>query len=309
MNDSFLEDLELLPADARQPARSADRHVTTRAASSPMQLPSDGRMETVTEKPERPGQGVSEGKQGKESQARRSSEKDSRKQTVRMKLPEKKERSVENKLRPVENRVKSDTRDRQGREEQKSTRVSDPKQKSDWKGTERERSKNSTGQKENAQSPDLSAKENRPSDSSRESKSPSDSSKDRSRKCDCSKRPGQKEKDPVALLNAIKDLISTYTKQESAKILRAMQELHLNSQANLIKNFIMQTDDLVKEMHPSKDSTRIRALMEQNERLQEDVAVLQRRNEDLRRKLEEFEVIREENVNLKLRYLELTKQQ
>jgi len=85
-----------------------------------------------------------------------------------------------------------------------------------------------------------------------------------------------------------------------------MQELHINSQATLIKNLLYQTDDLVKEMHPSKDSARMKALIEENEQLQQELMALRMRNENLQNKLEELEFLKQENATLKSKYNELT---
>lgn len=113
--------------------------------------------------------------------------------------------------------------------------------------------------------------------------------------------------DSLNLLNAVKELFSTYSKQESSKILRAMQELHINSQANLIKHLLIQTEDLTKEIHPSRDTSRLRKLVEENERMREDIIILKLRNEELQRKVDESIIIKEENVALKLKIKELLK--
>lgn len=107
--------------------------------------------------------------------------------------------------------------------------------------------------------------------------------------------------DPVILLNALKECISLHSKQESTKILRAMQELHINSQANLIKHLLIQTEDLTREMHPSRDTSRLKKLVEENERMREDIIILKLRNEELQRKVDESIIMKEENIALKLK--------
>lgn len=151
----------------------------------------------------------------------------------------------------------------------------------------------------NNNSSDASSKENsRPSFKEAGSQNPT---REREKLTDKSRKSSFKtqDQDPVVLLNAIKELISTYTKQESTKILRAMQELHINSQATLIKNLLNQTDELIKEMHPSKESARMRALIEENELLHQELTALRMRNENLQNKLEELEFLKQENAKLK----------
>ncbi|XP_051158299.1 uncharacterized protein LOC127279782 [Leptopilina boulardi] len=113
--------------------------------------------------------------------------------------------------------------------------------------------------------------------------------------------------DSSTLLNCVKELISSNAKQESTKILRAMQELHINSQANLIKHLLIQTEDLTKEIHPSRDTSRLKKLVEENERMREDIIILKLRNEELQRKVDESILMKEENIELKLKIKELLK--
>ncbi|XP_032691636.1 uncharacterized protein LOC116854135 [Odontomachus brunneus] len=156
----------------------------------------------------------------------------------------------------------------------------------------------------NNHSSDTSSKDNsRPSDFSKES-DPQDIAKEKEELPVNQRKSGYniQNQDPVVLLTAIKELISTYTKQESTKILRIMQELHINSQATLIKNLLNQTDDLIKEMHPSKDSTRLRMLIEENERLQQELIALKAQNDYLQSKLEECKFLKQENAALRLKY-------
>lgn len=312
MNDSFLEDLELIPDTQKQVSSyPVDRHVTTRAVtSSPLQHIAESRLDNV------PGR-KSDSKQTTTTKVtRRSSDNDLKKQPIKGKVPEKREKPTENKLKQVENKVRLENRESTPKDEAKS-KLQDIRMRSgEAKVIGKDRSRRSGSY--NSKSSDLSMKENsRPSDSSKDSNGQVDTTKEKCIKClDCyARKSDTKEKDPVALLNAIKDLISTYTKQESTKILRAMQELHVNSQASLIKNLLCQTDDLVKEMDPSKNMPKLKILLEQNNRLQNDVMFLRKQNEelkkqndDLQRRLEELEVLKQQNVGLKIKCKELAHQ-
>ncbi|XP_012142747.1 uncharacterized protein LOC105662715 [Megachile rotundata] len=310
MNDSFLEDLELVSADVKTVnAYPVDRHVTTRTATSSPLHSAQNKGENVHHRNEP--LALEKQQSGKElnvKDCRKLSELDTRKHQTKIKVSERKERPVEGKLKPIENRVKSDAKEHEVKDDVK-TKLRETRVKiSENKIVGKDRTRRSGSCKENNQMPDASVKENNRPDYSKESTSQTEVTKEKGKSYDAPKRPDFKESDPVAFLNAIKDIVSLCTKQESTKILRAMQELHFNSQANLIKHLLSQTEDIVSEIHPSKDSTRVRSLIEQNERLQEDIAILQKRNEELQKKLEEFEFIKQENIALKLKYKELSKQ-
>lgn len=304
MNDSFLEDLELLSNDVKTVnAYPVDRHVTTRnATSSPLQHTLQGKGENLhitkqctTREPNM-------------KDLKKLPDQDTRKQQMKVRISEKKEKSVESKLKPIENKVKSDGKEQVVKDDTK-VKIKESKAKiSESKVIMKDKTRRSGNYKENTQAADVSVKENnRPFDSSKDGTSQVEVAKDKTKAYDL-RKVESKETDPVALLNAIKDIVSISTKQESTKILRAMQELHFNSQANLIKHLLCQTDDIINEMHPSKDSNRVKSLIEQNERLQEDIVILQRRNEELQKKLKEFEFLKQENIALKLKCKELCKQ-
>lgn len=307
MNDSFLEDLELVPSDVKNVnAYPVDRHITTRTAtSSPLQHTSKSKGENVLQKVE---QAVHIVKQSAVKQVitkeRKMSEHDMRKHQAKVKAPERK--STEAKLKPIENKVKVD-----GKEQEIKDDVKAKVRESRMKSTEnkvilKERTRRSGSHKENTQASDV--KENsRPSDPSKEGTSQAEVVREKTKTYDTHKTVEFKETDST-MLNSIKEIVSICTKQESTKILRAMQELHFNSQGNLIKHLLSQTDDIISEMHPSKDSIRVRSLIELNERLQEDNIVLQKRNEELQKKLEELEHLKQENAALKLKCKELSKQ-
>ncbi|XP_017890311.1 cingulin-like protein 1 [Ceratina calcarata] len=297
MNDSFLEDLELASPDVKTiKSYPVDRHVTTRTATStPSQLP-QSKVENIHAEPI-----IKESK--------KMHEQGMKKQQMRVRISDRKEKSVETKLKPIENKVHTDGKEQEIRDDIKA-KVKESRVKiSEGKAVAKDRGRRSGSYKENTQATDASLKENsRPSDCSKEMCPQMEMPKDKTKAYDSLKKGEFKDIDPVTLVNAVKDIVNVCTKQESTKILRAMQELHLNSQANLIKHLLSQTEDIINEMHPSKDSNRMRKLIEENERLQEDVVILQRRNEELQKKLEEFEYLKQENIALKLKCKELSKQ-
>lgn len=313
MNDSFLEDLELVSADVKNVnAYPVDRHVTTRTAtSSPLQCLSQNKGENGHHKIEHSAHVEKQStiKELHAKEMKKLSDHDARKQQIKLRTSDRKEKPMETKLKPIENKVKNDLKEQEIKDDIRMKIRESRVKISESKVSLKDRTRRSGSCKENNQTPDSSVKENsRPGDCSKEGTSQVEAGKEKAKSNDTSRKIELKETDPVALLNAIKDIVSICTKQESTKILRAMQELHFNSQANLIKHLLTQTDDIINEMHPSKDSSRVRSLMEQNERLQEDVVILKKRNEELQKKLEDFEYLKQENVTLKLKCKELSKQ-
>lgn len=308
MNDSFLEDLELESNHVKNVNYTLDRHVTTRAASSPLQLPlSKGEGLRHRTEPSPLSEKHSIVKEVHAKDPKKLSEQDARKQQMKVKMSERKEKSVESKLKPIENKVKVDEKEHEIKDDIKA-KIRETRVKISDIKVAKDRSRRSGSCKENNQTPDVCVKENnRPPECSRESVSQVEVSKDKGRTSDYVKKSDPKESDTTALLNAIQDIVGMHAKQESTKILRAMQELHFSAQANLIKHLLTQTDDLISEMHPSKDSNRVRCLVEQNDRLKEDIVILQKRNEDLQKRLEELEFLKQENIALKLKCKELSK--
>ncbi|KAF7395224.1 hypothetical protein HZH68_009274 [Vespula germanica] len=318
MNDSFLEDLDLLPSEKRNFVENqVDRHVTIRhTTSSPLQRLSeqdDFEKLVQQQKTESVSTKVSKLPQIRESNKKESpikdvkslTEHDTRKQMIKVKSSERKEKGAENKLKSMENKVKSDFREKDNKQEAR-VKISESKI------IIKDHNRRSGSYKDNTRSLDSSSKENsRPPDSLKGSTPHVDVTKERGGRVieGSTKKSETKEYDPVALLNAIKDLISTYTKQESTKILKTMQEFHINSQKTFIKNTLLQTDEIIKEIHPTRDSIRMRALIEENEKLQEDLIILQKRYSDLQKKLDELEFLKEENTALKLKCKELSMQQ
>lgn len=338
MNDSFLEELDLLPKESKKTSQRAsqqlDRHVTTRhATSSPLLRFSeqDERDNVMQQKDyfmiavsSTPDVKIADSRESTSKNSKRQSDQNARKHSV--KASEKTDKIVDSKGKPVDVKLKTNNNIQQnvsGESKMKlqETKYSKTPENRDRRGrsgshkdvihsanalsSSRENKRSSDSSNNN--SSDASSKENsRPSDSSKEA-GPQNPTKEKEKLIDKSRKSSFKiqDQDPVVLLNAIKELISTYTKQESTKILHAMQELHINSQATLIKNLLNQTDDLIKEMHPSKESARMRALIEENERLHQELVASRMQNENLQNKLEELEFLKQENATLKLKCNEL----
>lgn len=339
MNDSFLEELELIPRDSKKASthQQADRHVTTRhATSSPLLNFSEQDKKDVTE----PQKGCSE-RVSDISDIKTISTKDSssdpkkdpkkhldrnvKKVSVNLKTAEKNGRATESKGKLADMKVKVDSNKQQNISGEHKVKSQETRylKVSESKIVNKDLNRRSGSLKENTCLIHTSIKENRRSPDSSNSHSSDGSSKENSRPSNSSKEAGpihskkereklsetkvkksgftMQDQDPVALLTAIKELISTYTKQESTKILRAMQELHINSQATLIKNLLNQTNDLIKEVNPSTDSVRINGLIEENERLQQELIAVRVRNKDLENKLKELESLKQENAALKLK--------
>ncbi|XP_071635435.1 uncharacterized protein [Temnothorax longispinosus] len=337
MDDSFLEELELIPKESKKPfqktSQQLDCHVTTRhATSSPLlhfseQDERDNVMRQkehfmITVPTAESDIKVTDGKESSSRNFKKQSDQNAKRHSANVKASERTEKIADSKGKPVEMTIKMKNNDQQRvsgenkikLHEIKYPKTSENKDRKRRSGSHKETTNSTTRENKrsldssNNNSSDTSSKENsRPSDASKEAGS-HNPTKEKEKLTDKSRKSGFKiqDQDPVVLLTAIKELISTYTKQESTKILRAMQELHINSQATLIKNLLNQTDDLVKEMHPSKESARMRALIEENEQLQQELMALRMRNENLQNKLEELEFLKQENAILKLKCNELT---
>lgn len=114
--------------------------------------------------------------------------------------------------------------------------------------------------------------------------------------------------DVTALINVIKDLISNYTKAEGLKIMHRLGEMHVDLTSEIVKQLFMQTDDLLEELKPTRNVNHLRMLVSENERLKENIMILQMRNEELTRRVQETASIKEENIKLKIKLKELSKQ-
>lgn len=307
MNDSFLEDLDLLPVDTKNTTYQIDRNVTTRTAtSSPLQQLQSTKGDNLNKKIEQTEKQSVLKDYSSIKESRKLLEQDARKQQIKVKMCEKKERVFsDSKLKPIENKVKPNEKEIK---DDVRVRVRETKVRiAEGKVTGKERTRRSGSCKEINQSWDMSAKENRPSDGSKEGTSQVDVPKERARSHEPLKTSDTKELDSSALLEAIKDIVSSHTKEESSRILGVMQKLHFRSQANLIKHMLDQTEEITNEIRPSKDSSTIRSLMDQNERLKDDIVYLQKQNVELQKKVQELELLKQENLTLKLKCKELLK--
>lgn len=310
MNDSFLADLDLIPKEpnAKSNSHIDNRYITTRKAlSPPTNIPSKNAHGNPDPKQEKI-ISSSSSNVPKIKSTRRSGSQETRKLSVPEPKPlsstpksDRKSQGDENPMKSVENQIKRDDLKAKPHDVKTTTKMHDagkpPK--------DNRRSRNSGS---SSRYIDASSKENtRPSTDSGSSGSQSELKKEVPRRIsDNSKKTDIFEKtDPVMLLNAIKELISTYTEQETVKVLRAMQNLHMNSQSNLIKQMMQQTSELTKELNSNKDFGNVKSLIEENERMREDIFILRARNEVLQKRVDEMTLLREENISLKLKLKEL----
>ncbi|XP_066587553.1 uncharacterized protein [Prorops nasuta] len=88
----------------------------------------------------------------------------------------------------------------------------------------------------------------------------------------------------ATLKENIKEIVETSVMQESSKILRSMQDLHIMSQSSLIKQLIMQ-EELLQESLGNLSLDRIKILVEENTQLHHNVDILQRENQELKERL------------------------
>ena len=315
MNDSFLDELEIVHLEGlpNSGQRQVEKYITTRKSRSTGEPSKSNDLEVLIECQENINVNTNsfETKEGKRSdfikdskrlstkqqEFKKQIEQESKVQLTQSKALDKKAKPTETKLKSVETaRVKVE--DSKAKHYELKNKVLEAKQ------TSKEHNRRSGSSASSSRTTDISSKEiNVFPEVSKENSSSSHTPPNRNsaalRKVEV--------KDPLALLNAIKELVSTYSKQESTKILRAMHDLHINSQANLIKNLLIQTEDLTKEIHPSRNTSRLKKLVDENERMRENIVILKLRNEELQRKVDESISIKEENIALKLKLKELLK--
>ncbi|KAH0537732.1 uncharacterized protein LOC123273688 isoform X2 [Cotesia glomerata] len=175
------------------------------------------------------------------------------------------------------------------------------------------------GSKESSRLSDGSFKENsRPTDSS-EDISTSDGTKEWRRiTTDIIKnKEFSDDCESLAMLPAVKDIVSHYTKVESnkvmtamqvesSKIMKMMQDFYINSQANIIQQFLLMSDDLC-DSRPISDNSRIQYLTQENKRLLDNITLLNNRIEELQKIADTVNDLRKENKILKSKVKELTK--
>ncbi|XP_011312858.1 uncharacterized protein [Fopius arisanus] len=300
MNDSFLEDLGLVEQKAGSAVRDAERYITTRHSESPkVDFSIDFEREVMRKQGKKlgsPGVGKkavasADHPEPQQSPGKRHSEpkpkpltKDMKTSSSRTKHTEKKVKIVE-KIKPMENLDK----------------LEDLKTIQGFKS----RGKRVSGSRESSRLSDGSSKENsRPSDSSGDSVQ-AEILRERHRGADSNvKRPEPGDNASLTMLNAIKEIVSTYTKLEGQKVMRMMQDLYVNSQSNMIKQLMLVTDDL-KDLNLSEGSPRFQALVKENHQLLESVAFLRSRVDELQKEAEEFDKLKQENFILRGKIREL----
>ncbi|XP_015127322.1 uncharacterized protein LOC107048598 [Diachasma alloeum] len=310
MNDSFLEDLGLVEQKAGSAVRDAERYITTRRSESPKVdfcidfereiMRKQGKLSGspgIPKKPLEPAEPKHQSPRStdpQQSPGKRLSDPKPKKPMKEVKIitppskpknSEKKVKNVEAKLKQVENLDK----------------LEDLKTIQGFKS----RGKHLGGSRESSRLSDGSSKENsRPSDSSGDSVQ-TEILKERRRGPDTiAKKSEPVDNASLTMLNAIKEIVSTYTKVESGKVMRMMQDLYINSQSNMIKQLMLVTDDL-RELNLSEGSPRFQALVKENSQLLESVAYLRRRVDELQKTAEDFDKLKLENLVLRTRIRDL----
>ncbi|KAK0162942.1 hypothetical protein PV327_006668 [Microctonus hyperodae] len=321
MNDSFLEDLELVPVEQKtgSAVNEAEKYITTRRHRQSITTglcPDRNELESLIREQQKQHKSATvliKTSSGKKSSDDHSPSKDmyskrkpvdpkdkiqlelkkvnrEHKTPIKSRINEKKLKVTVDKLKPLEN-------------------VERPENlKSSLSSTEEKKRPTS---KENSRLSDGSSKENsRPSESSVEPITNTEVTKEwRKISGDNIKKKGEineNHSESVHMLNAIKEIVSSYTKMESNKIMKMMQDHYINSQANFMKQLLILTDDL-HQSYPNKESSRIQTLIQENTRLMENISFLKNRIDELQKICDATEKIRQENIALKLKIHELEK--
>lgn len=297
MNDSFLEDMQLFSHDNNFHVsdNEMERYVTRRTLS-----PSVAPFAAVIE--ERDGFEQADSKNSTHLPKVPSASVTTRKSTLRDVggNSEKVTAAKESKAKVQDSRTRSKPGETQSKPLNEASK-SQQKRKS----LVEDRSRRSGSQRESDQSSEASKENKQPSNSfSKRVNSPLETSK---RRTSGGKKPDFRDiPESVALLSAIEEIVSTYIKAEGTKTFRALNELHILSQASMIKNLMFQTDEIRKDLQLGENLGQLKVLMADNDRLKENCALLKMKNEDLQRRLEETERVKEENASLKLRLQEIT---
>ena len=341
MNDSFLEDLDLIPKEAKSHSVQAKQrvHITKRKVLSPPPKSifksniekDDLKQDKIISSSSSNVPKTNLSRQNRVQEPRRLYQIPSAKPLSSTPKSDKKEQSSSETLKPIENKIESTDSKPKAKEctspklKEKKIITNKPRIRSGSTGSLNhvEAAKENTQPSEYFTSNDSSShqeliKSGNNSDSILPSKdhrprSVNSLSSIESGSCNIKKDQVSSEKkidileksDPVMLLNAIKDIVKGYTENEATKILRAMQDLYINSQANLIKQTMLQTDDLIRELNLKKSNENVQSLIEENERMREDIFILRTRNEVMQKRINELSLIKEENVSLKLKLKEL----
>lgn len=307
MNDSFLEDLDLIPknSNAKSSTQVSNKYITTRKVLSQStnirskSEDSDLKRDKIISSSS---SNVSKSKvisRSGSQEPRKSSDSDSKPRSSTPKS-DKKKYGDENCEIPEEKEVKVD---------ESKTKLS--KKLQDVKYTKSHRHSGSPGCSSKCFDSSSSKENTRPStdgsSSSKEGVTQHEVQKDvKYRRSDTLKKSVSLESaNPIEMLNAIKDLVTKCTEKENMKILKSMQTLHINSQANLIKHLMHLKDDLVKDFNLNKSNDNMKFLIEENEKMREDIFILRSRNEILQKKIDELVLLKEENTSLKMKIKEL----
>ncbi|XP_025602589.2 uncharacterized protein LOC112694982 [Athalia rosae] len=296
-HDSFLDDMELSSHNGNNftSTKEVERHVTQRFMS-PSLVPFMAVMEETSSMEEKV-----------KNTGRRSGNREMESIQQIATIRESRSKASEGKIRTHESKIKTKLAAVKTVETQRQMTSNLSKPQQDRKHLTKERGRRSGSYKEIDYNVDTMKENKQPSNSLKLLNSSLEPSKEHHHRSEDAKKPESREiPESVALLNAIKEIVSTYTKEEGSKILRTLGELHIISQASLIKNMMCQTDEIRKDLQLGENLGQLRLLMAENERLSENFALLKLKNEDLQRKLEETERLREENATLKLKLHELT---
>lgn len=288
LNDSFLEDMQLTSYNSKNnlSVKDAERNVTRRTLS-----PATVSFATVIEEQDRlleqrASRNSSSSKTAPTSAMRKSSRKEEGSDTqVAATNKEFKAKIRESKSRSMDNRIES-----------KHSESGAAKLKPDRQPLVKDRARRSGSYKETDHSSEILKENKQPLNSSSQSNSRVEGKKE-----------SREAPEYVALLNAVKEVVSTYTKEEGSKLLRAMNQLHILNQASLIKNLMFQTDEIKKDLQVGEHSGQLKGLMEENEVLKENYTLLKIKYQDLQMRLEGYEKMREENADLKLKLQEYTR--
>lgn len=318
MNDSFLEEIGLVDQPTGCVVRGAERHITTRRSNSPRSVvPAEQAEWDLFIKQQRPIE-ISTPKMPKTS--RRSVEEiNSELKTPLLRRPSDTVNNNNNNNHNSSNKksAKDKSPGTKVKNSVKKNKVTDVKLKTvenvdqqQIQLNNKNRLKVSVSSSDNSRLSDNSTKENsRPFDGSGDSINNSDKIKERKKNQNDNinkKFNSSDGAESFAMLNAIKEVVSSYTKIESNKIMRMMQDLHVNSQSNMIKQVLSLSDD-IKEQNLGINSGRFQSLVQENAKLLDNINYLKNKVDELQKSQEDYDKLRQENSMLKIRLCEYEK--
>ncbi|XP_034951299.1 uncharacterized protein [Chelonus insularis] len=332
MNDSFLEDLNLLPPTQKpgSTVHPAEKYITSRNSQSPTSRDLNSErdeLEALIKQQLKSSTPVLQSSSTQKTSNKKSIEKtaspitsqptinvpvplditpkkksdikdkkneikkqsrDGKYITTKSKLTDKKAHVNEEKLKPVEN----------------IDYIEIPKSNSLPKG----RTKKLSEPKECSKLSDGSLKENnKPSDSSEDTSSDVVKEPKRiSTEVPKQKNEVRGEKDSTITINAVKNIVSECTKAESARVMKMMQDLYINSQMSLVKQLMLVSDD-IRDTLSTNDSPQVQKLIQENEQLKNSIVFFKNKIEELQKAADSVEKVRQENIALKKKIHELEK--